>query len=142
MNKSWFKDNGFLNDEGKEALASFQKALDKVMTLAEAQDMSMAEFQTLQGNMAKMVGDQFTNFFQAKREIAKKFSDMTDAQFESYLKEKYGDRWMLVSLTKEEFARVPPIPQEVLDKTAEEVRNLREAFCFGGVRIDRNLRFK
>lgn len=39
-------------------------------------------------------------------------NEMTDEEFYSFLKEKYGDMWMLVTLTPEEFDRLPRLTDE------------------------------
>lgn len=42
------------------------------------------------------------------------FEEMTDEQFYVYLKDKYGDKWHLISLTQEEWDRLPRIfPKQI-----------------------------
>jgi len=43
------------------------------------------------------------------------FDEMTDDQFYDFLKEKYGEQWMLVSLTQEEFDRLPRLSAEEIE---------------------------
>lgn len=55
------------------------------------------------------------------------FTEMSDEQFYSFLKEKYGDNWALVSLTPEEFARLPSISPEEIKEALEQGRKDRLA---------------
>ena len=50
---------------------------------------------------------------------------MTDTEFETYLKEKYGDNWFLVSLTPEEFARCPRTSPEEIKELLRQGREDR-----------------
>jgi hypothetical protein len=52
-----FKDNGFLSEEGKKVLQPLHDGLTEVMTSVEVRNMSVQELQTLQANLAKLVGD-------------------------------------------------------------------------------------
>lgn len=48
------------------------------------------------------------------------FDEMTDDQFEEYLKAKYGEEYLFMTLTQEEIERVMPIAEEKIEKAIEE----------------------
>lgn len=52
-----FKENGFLSDEGKAVLQPLHDALMEVMASPDIRGMSAQELLTLQGNLAKLIGD-------------------------------------------------------------------------------------
>lgn len=143
MNK-YFKDNAQLTDEGKQVLKPLSEALEQIFGTQTVKDMSVQEIETLASNMAKMVADFVFDKKIVKNEIVKKFNEMTDEQFEAYLKAKYGPQYMLVGLTKEELDRVPPLSKEDLKKAMEEGRQAYKAVyeSRSGVRLDPSLRFK
>ena len=140
---NWFKENGFLSDEGKEALSNFQKILENVLTLSKSIGMSEQEIQLLQANMTKMVNDHVSNFLQLKRAELKKFNDMTDEQFEAHLKEVYGKKWMFASLTQEEVSRASSMLERAVNKLLVDrdgdLNNLLNRQS--GVRLDTNRKF-
>ncbi len=140
----WFKENGFLSDEGKSALAEFSEALNGVLRSPEGQDLTDSELLALQANMAKIVGDLISNTLQARSEETKMLNHITDEQFESYLQEKYGDNWMLVGLTKQEQIRLSASFARRLEKALAEAFDIRQGVIASTpqVRIDPNLRFK
>lgn len=45
---------------------------------------------------------------------------MSDEQFEKYLENKYGAMWRFMSLTAEEFERVPRFAEEEIVKAIEQ----------------------
>lgn len=143
MNK-FFKDNSYLSDEGKQILKPLSEALEKVFGTQDIKDMSVQEMNVLGSNMAKMVGDFVFEKTRAKNDLTRKFNEMNDPQFEAYLKAKYGEMWMLTSLTTEELDRLPHIPKETLDRAMAEGHKIYEDAMRNqsGVRIDPNLRFK
>lgn len=53
-------------------------------------------------------------------EKEKSFAEMSDEQFYSYLKEKYGERWVLCPLTSEELERVPSLSEEEICYALEQ----------------------
>lgn len=56
MNKM-FKDNGFLSEDGRKVLQPLYDGLVEVMSSPEVRAMSVQELQTLQANLAKLIGD-------------------------------------------------------------------------------------
>jgi hypothetical protein len=52
-----FKENGFLSEEGKKVLQPLHDGLTEVMSSVEVRNLSLQELQTLQANLAKLVGD-------------------------------------------------------------------------------------
>jgi hypothetical protein len=143
----WFKGNGFLSDEGKEALKNFREAMEEILASEEVEEMKVSELQTLQSNMSKMVGDAVSNVLQAREEIeADKRSNplwkLTDEEFYASLKEKYGEKWMLVGLTKEEFARCPRPSRKQLREAWEQGAADAASIVHPQVRIDPGLRFR
>lgn len=109
--KKLFTGNGHLTEEGRNSFQTVQSALDGVLSTV-CRDMSESELLTVQAALAKMVGDTMSWHIQAKRDLRNKFAAMTDEQFEGFLKAKYGEKWRFISLTKEEYERVPRLTQE------------------------------
>lgn len=140
----WFKENGFLSDEGKKALAGLKETLEGVLASPEGRDLTDNELQALQANVANMVGNLFSNTLQARSEESKMLDRMTDEQFELYLFEKYGDNWMLVSLTKQEQIRSSAAFARRIEKAFAEAYEIRQAVIANTpqINIDPNLRFK
>lgn len=56
----------------------------------------------------------------------KHLNEMSDAEFETYLKSKYGEKWRFISLTPEEFERCPIISQEEIKERLAEGRKHRQ----------------
>lgn len=134
-----YKENGFLSEFGEEV---FKERLDNEITklLNTAKDESSAR---LIGSLIhKRIGDMVTNWIAAKNEIAAKFNAMEDPEFEAYLKKKYGDHWMLVSLTQEELDRCRPISEKQIRKAMEEVEKCDVAHYSHPPFIRPGLRFK
>lgn len=63
MNK-WFKESGFLSDDGSKALAGLKQALEDILSSPEGKNLTYSELQTLQANVANMVGNLFSNKLQ------------------------------------------------------------------------------
>src|SRR5690606_36085487 len=140
----YFKENGFLTSEGENLLNPVEKAIKSVFSQEDVKSFSESQLRILGSALAKLVGDTVSDHQQAKREVKAKFAAMTNDQFEAYLKAKYGDRWMLVSLTEEEFERLPRLSNEEIKAALEEGRKAREEFerNVPMVRIDPSLRFR
>lgn len=141
----YFKDNGFLSEDGKKLVQPVHDSLMEVLTSKEVRhEMSEAEIMTLGSNLAKAVGDHISELLFAKRQPSNQYTDMSDEQFEAHLKAKYGDKWMLVALTKEEFARLPkPSDEEIKEAWQKGIQD-REAYLKNApsLHIDPGLRFK
>ena len=104
-----YKENGLLSEHGVVVTHPVKMALYKVLNQHEdIKCLSENELRTLGGALQKIVGDAISERIHFKSEVNKKLAAMSDEQFTGYLKAKYGSRWMLQSLTTEEFARVPP----------------------------------
>jgi hypothetical protein len=101
--KKFFAENGSLSDEGKLLVSPFAEALKHL--LEEAGDLTVSEFRILGANLTKMVGD---SIFEASKNVKPRDTflwGMSDAEFDGYLKNKYGSKWMLATLTSDEFRR-------------------------------------
>ncbi len=140
----WFKENGFLDDEGKKALAGLKEALEGVLASPEGKSLSESELQTLQANVANMVGTAFSNALQTRSEEAEMLNHMTDEQFDSFLQEKYGNQWMLTVLTRQEQLRSSAAFARRLEKAFAEALEIKQGVIASTppVYIDPNLRFK
>lgn len=72
-----------------------------------------------------------------------KFSEMSDEEFEEYLKEKYGPKWILISLTDEEYDRVSVDVEKIKEALRKGMEEARKAWenrsCIG---VDPRLRFR
>lgn len=104
--KSWFTETGFLSEEGKRVVMNFRSALEDIMSSDEVREMSFAEMQVLSSNLHKMVGDEVTNRVSNRLRFEKQLAEMTDEQFEAYLKAKHGSIWEYITLLPEELQRL------------------------------------
>jgi hypothetical protein len=123
----WFKEGGFLNEEGKRVLIDFRSALDNILSKDEVREMTFSEVQTLGSNLHKMVGDAITDRISARMQFAKALEEMTDEQFEAYLKAKHGSVWNLITLLPEELARVRPLTDKQIEDAIEKGRQDADA---------------
>lgn len=119
-----FKENGFLSEEGQKAFAPVVSALETLMTSPEVRKMSENEMRLLGSNLASLAGNTVSNAIQARNNIINSLSKMSNEQFYAFLKAKYGDQWMMVSLTPEEFNRLPRLSNDEIKEAME--RGLRE----------------
>jgi hypothetical protein len=113
-------DNGLLSKEADQLLLEFRAALSNIMLSDEVLDMNEQQLRTFGCSLSKLVGDAVSNKANQKVINSSKFSEMTDEEFETYLQNKYGDRWSVMTLTPEEVSRVPVITQEQIKKILEE----------------------
>lgn len=145
MKKSLYGDNGHLTDHGVHVTHSVKMAVYKLLNInEEVKQMGEDELRTLGAALQKIVGDQISDRIQLKNEVARKLAAMKDEEFYTHLKEKYGDNWMLVSLTGEELERCPRLSKEEIEKSLEEGRKAAQEYYdnIPMVRIDPGLRFK
>src|SRR5574338_899647 len=129
--KKLFDGNGFLSEEGKKTFEKVQETLSETITDV-CRDMSESEMLTVQATLAKMVGDTMSWHMQSKRDLKNRFAAMSNEQFEAYLKSKYGARWHLVSLTKEELDRVPRLTRDQVTEALSQGIKAAMEFYEGG----------
>jgi hypothetical protein len=119
--KKIFDGNGILNETGKNLLLDFNTALDNLMSSDEVYDMSESEIRTLGSVLAKILGDRISHRIANKVKTTSKLDKMTDEEFEKYLLDKYGSNWHFLSLSPEEYARVPTLD---FDKIFDDMKNV------------------
>lgn len=102
---NWFKGNGFLSQEGDRAILDFRYGLESVMEKDDVRNMTVAEVQTLQANLAKLVGDAFSKHLARRIQEANALEAMSDKEFEKLLVDKYGKIWPELTLSPEETIR-------------------------------------
>ena len=102
---NWFKGNGFLSEEGVRAIMDFRYGLDSIMEKDEVRNMTVAEVQTLQANLAKLVGEAFSKHLSRRVQEANALESMSDKEFEKSLEDKYGKIWAELTLSPEEVIR-------------------------------------
>jgi|SRR6185369_5116035 len=142
MNKL-YKENGLLSEHGENVTYPLKDALQRILFHNDIRALSEYELRTLGGALQKIVGDAISERTQAKRELASKFAAMSDDDFYAHLKNRYGEKWMLVSLNNEEFERLPRLSKEEIEAALEEGHKARaEAERCTPMVIDRGLRFK
>lgn len=105
MNKL-IKDTGFLNEAGEKFIFKFKSHLEYLFRCPEIKEMTENELRTFGAVIVGIVNNSITKHICIHNAVMKELNSMTDDQFTSYLKDKYGKDYMLVSLTKEEFERV------------------------------------
>lgn len=135
MNKM-FKENGDLTADAKRMLMDFNYGLSQVMASDGAHDMTESELLLLGTHLHKLIGDTITNRIVNKRQFQKMLDALTDEQFDTYLKDKYGETWFIHSLEEEELKRVPlPDLQKLADEMASVAQNVAMYMDSNGVRL-------
>ena len=122
MSNKWFKENGFLSEEGNGLLLDFRTALDNIMESDDIHDMSDNELLILQSNMTKLVGDAIAKQLSHRQVRSAKIEAMTDEEFDAYLHDKYGDSWFVHGLEPEELARAKRIAYVNVEKAFAEMQ--------------------
>lgn len=122
------KETGFLSEEGRQFLEPFQSALQKILYSPELRELSDQEIKILGSILISQVNDAISKKSQHKTETIKQFQNMSDAEFELYLKNKYGKNWASTSLTDEEFERLPNLSPETIKATIEKGRQAAKAY--------------
>jgi len=133
MSNKLFTENGFLSPEGERV---FKEMLDaKVRTIINSAE-GETEIQIVGSLLQQRIGNLVSESLQAKRDLTKKLSQMTDEQFEGYLKAKYGSNWMFQSLTTEEIERCPKLfhTEEIESILKERAKHVTK-FPRNGVRF-------
>ena len=132
----FFNDNGFLSEDGKRMLLEFNTAIDNLLATDEVDDMSETEIRAMGSVLAKTIGDAIANRISRKLQEKNKFESMSDDDFEVYLKNKYGDNWAFMTLTPEEFERVPTLDLDKLFKDMQDIgESLMKHLNSNGVRF-------
>jgi hypothetical protein len=113
--------NGNLTELGEKFLLEFNMALEHVLTSDEVCDMSESEIRTLGSVLSAKIGQAVTKRVSRRLQEAGVFNAMSDAEFENHLREKYGSNWAFVTLTPEEFARLPAVDLDAAILAARDV---------------------
>lgn len=123
----YFIENGSLSEAGLHLVSGIKNKLEEIITSDEIRYMSEAELRMIETHLHKLLGDTISNKLAARQQLQAKYQAMSDDEFYSYLKEKYGAMWRWLSLTPEELERVPPLTNEQIEKAIEEGRKARQA---------------
>lgn len=139
-----FREDSFLSEDGKKVLQPLHDGLMEVISDIAVREMSVAELRVLGANLAKLVGDVISEQIFARTQNTNRFNTLTDEQFYAQLKAKYGEHWMLVTLTKDELARLPRLSREEMRASIEQGILERNAAIAEtpSVNINSGLRFK
>jgi hypothetical protein len=141
--KNIFNGNGVLTEEGKTLLLEFNTALDNLLGSDHVMDMTENDLQLLGSHLSSVVGNVISKRIGTKLQTKGQFAAMTDDEFYAYLEIKYGQLWKFLSLTNEEYHRVPRLTDEEIKKALEEGARHREAVeNFYPPFIDPSIRFK
>lgn len=119
-----YKENGDISPYGDDTFSTY---LDKEVKVLLNDATSENELRLIGSLIQKRVGDIVSNAIQTKNKV-NPFKSLSDEQFRDYLKGKYGDRYSFVSLTPDEYDRVPRISEEKIRAALEQGRKEREAF--------------
>lgn len=139
--KKVFDEKGGFTEHGNSLLLDFQYGLAQVMTTDEVFHMSESELRLLGSLLSSVIGNVISARIARKLQISSSFTTMTDAEFESYLENKYGVSWRFMSLTEEEMVRVPKLTDEQIKEALEEgARDRKSVEDFQGSLIDPSIR--
>lgn len=119
-------ETGFLTSKGKE-LAD-QKVFQGAKELLDMMQTEI-ELRIMAGILSKHIGDLVANKIAEKSAAQKNpLFNMSDEEFELFLKAKYGENYPLMSLTKEELERCPALDDEKVRKAwADGLKAFQEA---------------
>lgn len=132
-----FLENGLLSPEGEKLASGVRCAITDMMESDDLKDLSEAELRALQSNLAKMVGDAFGKYIARNIQFINRLNAMTNEEFYSHLKDKYGDNWILHSLEKEERARLPHADlQRLADEHQSIGKAIRKCMIENGVKFN------
>lgn len=132
----FFDDNGFLSEDGKRMLLEFNTAIENLIATDEVDDMSEAEIRAMGSVLSKNIGDAVANRISRKLQEKNKLTAMSEKDFEAYLKNKYGDNWFFMTLTPEEFDRVPTLDFDQIYKDIQVIgESLMKHLNSNGVRF-------
>jgi hypothetical protein len=98
--------NGFLTPSGQQLVAAAKAELEKVIKELSSGPQKI-DMPTIYAILNKLVADTILEQTVTKQKTSS-FDTMSDEEFYDYLENKYGFRWFLVSLSPEEFKRLPP----------------------------------
>ena len=123
----WFNENGLFSKEGIHAMMHFKDGLQDLVHKDEIKELTISQLEILKSNLLKMVSDAISDEITKKRKVVAQLSDMTDAEFLSYLDARYGEEfWPIVNggLSREEEDRIPPTKiRELLEKETVRIKN-------------------
>lgn len=108
-----------LTEDGKELLNPLKNSLEKLFSSKEISSMSESEKRIFCDSVANLVGTFLSNVRQTHKN-ENPFFLMSDDQFKEYLQNKYGPNYILKSLTKEEFDRVPVLSEVEIKASLEK----------------------
>ena len=117
-----FKETGALTPEGEQLLRPIVLALEDMFETDEFSKMPEQQVRILQTQLMKLLGDKFCDTLVSKAQRAGRYFEMTDEEFETHIKTKYGDVWMWMTLEPEEMSRYEPIAKKSFDKLIEDMK--------------------
>src|SRR5258708_3683955 len=111
-----------IKDLKKRFFFEFQTALDNILESDQVSEMSEQGIRDIGVQLASLVGDAISKKVIKKVQISNRFAAMTDEEFETYLKDKYGEVWLFISLTPEEEKRagIPVLTPEKIEEILKE----------------------
>lgn len=133
-------ETGFLTPKGKE-LAN-QKVFQGAKELLDMMETEI-ELRIMAGTLSKHIGDLVANKLAEQNQKRSELDAMSDQEFEASMKAKYGENWMLKSITPEELRRCPVISKEKLQAAFQEGLEARKSVMMAqGVHGIHDLKFK
>lgn len=95
-----------MNTEDEDILLPVAQSVEKLFSTAPVKEMTVSQLRAFGLYTIRVIADMFAEKVQARENLISRFENMTDDQFEAYLKAKYGEDWMFKSLAPDEFGRV------------------------------------
>lgn len=111
-------------------MEEYQELVDKIITHPDIDYLTSDELEMYAESILKILFSKVRAKMTEKQDLAIMLEKMSNEEFEEYLKNKYGPRWMLVTLLPEELDRCPPILEEDIEaalKQGEEDARRAEA---------------
>lgn len=117
-----FQENCIPTAEGTKFLEDFDRALKTIFNSDEVKSMNNSQRRIIGSLLANMVGSATTDSVVKHDQMVAELEAVSDEDFESFLKEKYGESWLFVTLTPEEFERAKRVRHKEIAKIMEGVR--------------------
>ena len=118
------QDNGSITEDGRKLLEPLSNALESILYTPAMRELSDVDLKLFESVLFSKISEAVSKKMTHKK--TNTFDYMSDEQFSIYLKNKYGEgRSCLKSLTKEEFDRLPPIPDERIKEIINAAREAR-----------------
>ena len=110
-------------------IEEYTQLIDRILSHPDTIQMTSDELELYAEKILKILFSKVRAKMTEKQNLAIQLDRMTNEEFEEYMSNKYGPKWMLVTILPEELDRCSPITdeqiKEALKQGAEDARKAR-----------------